>query len=253
MADKSAIEWTDASWNPVTGCTKISSGCAYCYAERFAERLRGTPAFPHGFDLVLHPERLELPKKWKQPRRIFVNSMSDLFHEEVPFEFVDAVFATMVEANQHTYQVLTKRPERMLDWARSREESFPSHIWVGVSVESQYWARRIDTLVDVPASVRFLSCEPLVRPLSLKEHVADGGLHWVIVGGESGPKARPMNPDWARLLRDECVEAAVPFFFKQWGGKTSKSGGRTLDGRTWEEYPSKAESISPVALPVGVQ
>lgn len=248
MADKSAIEWTDATWNPVTGCTKVSPGCAHCYAERVAERLRGTAAFPQGFDLVLHPERLSLPKMWTKPRKIFVNSMSDLFHEDVPFEFVDQVFGTMSEARHHIYQVLTKRPERMLTWAISRNVTFPLHIWVGVSVENQYWTKRTNTLLQTPAEVRFLSCEPLLAPITLADFIKDGLIHWVIVGGESGPKARPMNPNWARSLREECTTAHVPFFFKQWGGLTSKSGGRLLDGETWDGFPKflKATTASVV-------
>ena len=237
MSDRSSIEWTDASWNPVTGCTKVSPGCSNCYAERIAERLRGTRAFPFGFDVILHPDRLDKPKSWRRPRRIFVNSMSDLFHEQIPFDFVDQVYSSMCQANHHVYQVLTKRPERMLQWSNSRGVEFPQHIWVGVSVESQYWTKRIPLLQKVPAAIRFLSCEPLLKPLSLRNSFDTGDIHWVIVGGESGPRARPMKEEWVKNVRDECQIADVPFFFKQWGGKTSKSGGRVLDGIIWSEFP----------------
>ena len=241
MADRSAIEWTDSSWNPVSGCTKVSPGCAHCYAERIAERLRGTKAFPDGFDLVLHPQRVNLPKYWKRPRRIFVNSMSDLFHELVPFDYIDQIFSTMCEADHHVYQILTKRPERMLQWARSRNIEFPDHIWIGASVENQYWTKRIPVLLAVSARVRFLSCEPLLKPITLRDTVRSREIHWVIVGGESGPRARPMKAEWVRKLRDECKGAGIPFFFKQWGGKTSKSGGRILDGATWDEFPISSQ------------
>lgn len=237
MADKSAIEWTDASWNPATGCTKVSPGCAHCYAERIAERLRGTKAFPVGFDLALHKDRIDIPRRWRKPRRVFVNSMSDMFHEEIPFEFIDSVFSTMMETDHHIYQILTKRPERLRSWAKSRTFEFPSHIWIGVSVENQYWTKRIPPLLGVSAEVRFLSCEPLLKPLSLRQTIKSGGIHWVIVGGESGPQARKIDASWVRTIRDECLASGVPFFFKQWGGKTSKSGGRVLDGVVWSQFP----------------
>jgi protein gp37 len=238
MADKSAIEWTDATWNPVTGCTKISPGCDHCYAERFAERFRGTTNHPFetGFDLTLRPERIRQPLAWRAPRMIFVNSMSDLFHKKIPSEFVDRVFDTMEEASWHTFQVLTKRSSLMRDYLARRysQRRAPDHIWLGVSVEDGSKASRIRHLRDAPAAVRFLSVEPLVGRLG---PVDLSGIDWVIVGGESGPRARPMRLEWAREVRDQCQLAAVPFFFKQWGGLRAKSGGRALDGRHWSEFP----------------
>jgi protein gp37 len=242
MGDKSAIEWTDATWNPVTGCTKISAGCDNCYAARFAERWRGTSGHPFeaGFDLTLRPDRLEQPLRWKKPRRIFVNSMSDLFHKDVPASFVDQVFDVMWRANWHSFQVLTKRSGRMNDylWQRFSElpdfGKLPGHVWFGVSVEDAKVKRRIDVLRTIPASVRFLSVEPLIGPLGALDL---SGIHWVIVGGESGPGARPMHPDWVREIRDQCIAQNVPFFFKQWGGIRPKSNGRELDGREWNEMP----------------
>ena len=242
MSDKSAIEWTDATWNPVTGCTKVSPGCKHCYAETFAERWRGIPAHPYeqGFDLRLWPDRVDMPLRWKRPRTIFVNSMSDLFHEEVPFEFVREVFRKMETYDSHIYQVLTKRPDRMLqfsEWDTKRSE-WPDHIWAGTSVENQYWAdRRIPILQQIPTRVRFLSVEPLLKAVDLSSYLST--LQWVIVGGESGHRARPMKEEWALRIRDDCVQARVPFFFKQWGGRTSKSGGRELDGRIWEGMPDQ--------------
>ena len=238
MPDKSAIEWTDATWNPVTGCTKISPGCAHCYAEALTLRFkRGGPFLPGKTTIQLHADRLGLPGKWKKPRRIFVNSMSDLFHEEVPFEFVREVFLRMSEYDQHTYQVLTKRPDRMLDfveWADGLE--WPAHVWAGVSVENQFWADcRIPALTRVPAKIRFLSCEPLIKEIELSHHLRH--IDWVIAGGESGHKSRPMLAEWAIRIRDDCLDAGIPFFFKQWGGKFSKAGGRELEGRTWDEMP----------------
>lgn len=240
MSDKSTIEWTEATWNPVTGCDKVSPGCAHCYAETFAERFRGVPRHPYeqGFDLKLWPDRLELPLTWKRSRRIFVNSMSDLFHPDVPAEFVRQVFDVMAGASWHQFQVLTKRPERALELARSLP--WPENIWMGVSVENQRWTTRIDVLRQLPATVRFLSCEPLLGPLTLDLD----GIHWVIAGGESGPGARPMSPGWATSIRDQCVAAGVAFFFKQWGvhdadgvHRSKKESGRVLDGRTWDEMP----------------
>lgn len=310
MADKTEISWTDATWNPVTGCTKVSEG----YAETIAHRFAGTPAYPNGFAVTLRPERLDQPLRWQRPRRIFVNSMSDLFHSDVPDEFIARVFAVMALAPQHTFQVLTKRPGRMRSLLSSEQfrwwvwhemltlthqrkmpmvqEHFDAlrwplpNVWLGTSVESQKWADvRIPQLLQTPAAVRFLSCEPLLGPVDLVPFVPpaahwDGNadplwrLHWVIVGGESGPHARPMHPDWARSLRDQCVAAGVAFHFKQWGewapagrcfddraperdehfwwdqtsgtigtGATvvrrvgKKLAGRELDGRTWGEYP----------------
>lgn len=238
MADGSAIEWTDATWNPVTGCTKITAGCDNCYAARFSERWRGIPGHPfeNGFDLTLRSERIGQPLAWKRSRMIFVNSMSDLFHKEVPRTFIDEVFDTMEKADWHVFQVLTKRSSLMRDYLRRRYRaaSPPAHIWLGVSVENSRSAARIDHLRQAPATVRFLSVEPLigtVGPVDLT------GIHWVIAGGESGPGARPMMIDWAREIRDQCAEQSVAFFFKQWGGIRPKTGGRDLDGREWNELP----------------
>ncbi len=314
MSDKTKIEWTDATWNPVTGCTKVSAGCDHCYAESIATRFAGTKAYPNGFDVTLWPERLDQPLRWQRPRRVFVNSMSDLFHDQVPDEFIARVFAVMACSYRHTFQVLTKRPGRMRSLLNSPEfvrlfdrefcsipdwndrwpdlEFAPAghvwhlengplpNVWLGVSVEDQKWANiRIPQLLATPAAVRFLSCEPLLGPVDLASwfhtseciasqeppwctcHLLTGtSVDWVIVGGESGPHARPMHPDWARSLRDQCVAAGVPFLFKQWGewapavrstdrlkhyfgdgvmvsrcGK--RNAGRLLDGRTWDEYP----------------
>jgi protein gp37 len=299
MSDGSKIEWTEATWNPVTGCTKVSPGCDHCYAETFAERWRGVPGhhFERGFDVTLRPERLTQPLHWKRPRRVFVNSMSDLFHEAVPDEYIVAVFGTMAQTPQHTYQVLTKRHGRMrslLGGGMFRQRfafGWPlPNVWLGVSVEDQKWADiRIPALLRTPAAVRFLSCEPLLGPVDLKRSVwtmgserghgltasfvhAGGccdrfhGIDWVIAGGESGPGARPMVPAWARSLRDQCTDAGVPFFFKQWGAHrwvahsvyddatqcwvergiepqrvSKKLAGRLLDGREWNEFPAAAE------------
>lgn len=238
MADTTEIEWTDSTWNPVTGCTKITPGCDFCYAERFSERFRGVPGHPFekGFDLSLRPERVTQPLNWKKPRRIFVNSMSDLFHKEVPKRFIDAVFDTMEQADWHTYQVLTKRSSLMTRYLRNRygDELAPAHIWLGVSVEDAKNAVRIKHLQAAPASIKFVSFEPLldsVGAVDLK------GIHWAIVGGESGPRARPMEEAWAVEIRELCRKAKVAFFFKQWGGVRPKSGGRELQGREWNEYP----------------
>jgi protein gp37 len=239
MADKSAIEWTDATWNPVTGCTKISPGCDRCYAERFAERFRGVPGHPYenGFDLQLRPERLEQPLSWKQPRMIFVNSMSDLFHKDIPESFRDDVFDTMEAANRHTYQVLTKRSSLMREYVNRRYGAnfAPSHIWLGVSVEDTRRKSRIRHLQQTRATTRFLSLEPLLGPLGGLDL---GEISWVIVGGESGPGYRPMHVEWARDIRDQCRTAKVAFFFKQWGGLRPKSGGRLLDSQEWNQYPA---------------
>lgn len=315
MGDRSAIEWTDATWNPVTGCTKVSPGCDNCYAESIAHRFNGTKAYPNGFDVTLRPERLDQPLRWKRPRKVFVNSMSDLFHSAVPEEYIARVFAVMALASQHTFQVLTKRPGRMrsllndpgfrahVDEAEDRgaveatgsgampryrfeqlqrqwwRTSWPlPNVWLGTSVESQKWADvRIPQLLDTTAAVRFLSCEPLLGPVNLNPYLPEveksaespeiiAGLDWVIVGGESGPNARPMHPDWARSLREQCTTAGVAFVFKQWGewapwtveaqtaGRATtrvgpdrndpwmarvgkRAAGRELDGRTWDEYP----------------
>lgn len=234
------IEWTDATWNPVTGCTKITSGCDFCYAERFSERFRGVPGHPFesGFDLMLRPERLKQPLQWKQPRRIFVNSMSDLFHKEVPTSFIDSVFDTMEAGHWHTYQVLTKRSSLMMRYLRNRYGSgrAPSHIWLGVSVEDKKNTVRINHLRNAPASVKFISFEPLIGSVG---RIDLQGIDWAIVGGESGPRSRPMLEEWAIEIRDQCKAAKVAFFFKQWGGVRPKSGGRLLRGREWNQYPRK--------------
>jgi protein gp37 len=239
MADSTGIEWTDATWNPVTGCTKISSGCDHCYAERFSERFRGTRGHPFekGFDLTLRPERLDQPLRWRLPRMIFVNSMSDLFHKEIPNEFISRVFDTMEAASWHTFQVLTKRSSLMRDFLRKRYlgRRTPFHIWFGVSVEDGTKTSRIRHLRDTPAGIRFLSIEPLIGPVETLDLT---GIDWVIVGGESGPGARPMKKEWAVHIRNLCVEARVPFFFKQWGGRTPKTGGRLLEGEEWSEFPA---------------
>ena len=235
MALKSAIEWTESTWNPVTGCTKISPGCKHCYAERMAERLQamGQKNYRNGFELTLQPHMLELPLRWKKPQTIFVNSMSDLFHEDVPLDYIQRVFDVMRRADWHKFQVLTKRADRLaaldlkLEWA--------PNIWMGVSVESDKYRSRIDDLRSTGAKLKFLSLEPLLGPL----HDLDlRSIDWVIVGGESGPKARPMDADWAKDLRDQCKQAKVPFFFKQWGGKNKKQAGRLLGGRTWDQMPT---------------
>lgn len=231
---KTGIEWTDRTWNPTTGCQKISPGCTHCYAEALTKRFHTN--FPNGFDLTLHPERLNDPKRWRKPRRIFVNSMSDLFHEEIPLSFLQEVFAVMRETPWHIYQILTKRHERLLEL--SPELDWPKNVWMGVSVENQNYVRRMDYLRQVPAKVRFLSCEPLLGPLSLD--LTD--IHWVIVGGESGPKYRPMKLEWAQNIRDRCQAEGVAFFFKQVGGRTPKAGGRLLDGEIWDEMPQAWET-----------
>ncbi len=243
MSDGSSIEWTDATWNPVTGCTKISAGCDNCYAERFAERFRGVDGHPYevGFDLALRPERLQQPLAWRKPKMIFVNSMSDLFHKGVPHTFVDQVFETMEAADWHVFQVLTKRSSRMRDYvnARYRRRPPPAHIWLGVSVEDGTKLSRVRHLRETRACVRFLSVEPLIGPVG---KVDLSGIHWVIVGGESGPRARPLDPAWAREVRDQCTAQNVAFFFKQWGGLRPKSGGRRLDGVEWDQYPRPYEN-----------
>lgn len=248
MADKSSIEWTDATWNPVTGCTKVSAGCDNCYAERFSERFRGVSGHPFqtGFDLTLRTERLRQPLTWRQPRMVFVNSMSDLFHKGIAEDFVVRVFQTMEAAHWHTFQVLTKRSSLMRDFLTRRygPGRGPTHIWCGVSIEDGTKHSRVRHLQDAPAGVRFLSIEPLIGrigPLNLS------GIDWVIVGGESGPRARPMDPAWVREIRDQCVGADVAFFFKQWGGFRPKSGGRVLDERVWDEFPRISPSVVQVA------
>ncbi len=234
MAQGSSIEWTEATWNPVTGCTKISAGCKYCYAERMANRLHlmGKSQYANGFDVTIHEEMLTRPAEWKQPRTIFVNSMSDLFHEKIPFDFIKRVFQVMNESDHHTFQILTKRPHVALAYASQLE--WTPNIWMGTSVEDQRVVGRIHELRAIKAAVRFLSVEPLIGPIP---RLPLQGIHWVIVGGESGPKARPMDVAWVRQIRDRCVEREVPFFFKQWGGVNKKKTGRILDGQTWDEMP----------------
>ena len=241
MADSTQIEWTDSTWNPVTGCTKVTAGCDFCYAERFSERFRGVKGHPfeNGFDLTLRPERLQQPLKWRQPRRIFVNSMSDLFHKEVPAAFIDSVFDTMEQAPWHTYQVLTKRSSLMTRYLsrRYKDALAPRHIWVGVSIEDAKNTARLAHLKAARAATKFVSFEPLigpVGPVSLK------GIDWAIVGGESGPRARPMDEAWVLEVRDQCKADKVAFFFKQWGGVRPKSGGRLLRGREWSQYPDRS-------------
>jgi protein gp37 len=260
MSDRSAIEWCDASWNPVTGCDRKSPGCANCYALELAPRLRamGVPKYANArdggrapgpaFGVTLHPDELDRPQRWRRPRRIFVNSMSDLFHEQIPFEFVDLVFATMAVCPWHTFQVLTKRPERMLAYCEQRYEQLAGeldglgavaavpwpNVWLGVSVENRRWAWRVDVLRDVPAVVRFVSAEPLLGSLAGLDLTA---VDWLIVGGESGPRRRPVRAAWVRELRDMALAVGVAFFFKQWGGQTPAAGGRLLDGREWAQFP----------------
>jgi protein gp37 len=242
MADNSKIEWTDSTWNPIRGCTKISPGCTHCYAETFAERFRGVKGHPYeqGFDLRFVPEKLEEPLRWSKPRMIFVNSMSDLFHEDVPTEYILQVAGVMQKANWHTYQVLTKRADRLqtvLNTALREQASLP-HIWWGVSVENRkHGLPRIEYLRNTPATIRFLSVEPLLEDLGT---VDLHGIHWVIVGGESGHGARPMERSWVESIRDQCAAANVPFFFKQWGGVQKKKAGRLLDGRTYDGRPLAA-------------
>lgn len=230
----SSIEWTDATWNPITGCTKISPGCKHCYAERFSKRLKamGTKKYENAFKLTLHPESLETPLTWKTSRKIFVNSMSDLFHEDVPEDFIHKVFDVMKRADWHQFQILTKRAER-LSQLSSRIE-WPANVWMGVSVENDAYTFRINHLRQTNAAIKFLSLEPLLGPLS---NLQLDGIDWVIVGGESGPGARPMSQDWVVDIRNQCLEANVPFFFKQWGGVRKKQNGRQLEGRTWEQTP----------------
>ncbi len=241
MSQISSIEWTDATWNPITGCTKVSQGCKHCYAQRFSERFRGVPGHPfeQGFDLKLWPERLELPLTWKDPRRIFVNSMSDLYHPGVPKAFIDRVFQTMNRAPWHSFQVLTKRADRLEEIGG--ELPWSPNIWQGVSVEDERVVARIESLQKVPSIVRFLSLEPLIGPL---DNLDLAGIHWVIVGGESGPGARPMKKEWVLQIRNQCRKQAVPFFFKQWGGVRKHETGRLLEGRTWDQFPGAGASRS---------
>lgn len=267
MSQTSGIEWTDATWNPTTGCDRISPGCDHCYAQTLAKRLKamGNPRYQTdgspktsgpGFGLALHHDQLDLPLRWKKPRLVFVNSMSDLFHSDVPDDFIGRVFSTMADASRHTFQVLTKRPRRMRDllstWVDAGWKP-PPNVWLGTSVEDQKRADlRLELLLDTPALVRFLSCEPLLGPVDLGNGASrlQSALHWVIVGGESGARARAMEIAWVRSLRDQCTDASISFFFKQWGGRTPKAGGRELDGQTWDEMPSgegrKTSDLHPV-------
>jgi protein gp37 len=234
MAHASAIEWTESTWNPVTGCTKVSPGCRHCYAERMAKRLHamGQPNYQHRFRVSMHERMLDLPLGWRKPQAVFVNSMSDLFHEDVPDAFIRLVFDVMRRASWHTFQVLTKRAERLDSLAGALE--WPPNVWMGVSVEARDYLDRLDRLRRTPARVRFVSFEPLLDALGT---IDLDGIHWVIVGGESGPRARPMHPSWVTEIRDQSLAARVPFFFKQWGGTNKKKAGRILDGRTWDELP----------------
>ena len=235
MATESKIEWTQMTWNPVTGCTKISAGCKHCYAERMAKRLQamGVERYRNAFKVALHEDLVDLPLHWKQPRLVFVNSMSDLFHEKVPADFIRRVFATMEHCPQHNFQILTKRSGRLRELAHNLP--WPANVWMGVSVEDGRVTGRMGDLRQVPAAIRFLSCEPLIGPL---ENLDLDGIHWVIVGGESGPKARPMNPAWVESIYAQCREAGVPFFFKQWGGVRKDLTGGELHGRTYDEMPA---------------
>lgn len=238
MAANSKIEWTQCTWNPVTGCTKISPGCLNCYAERMARRLRamGQPNYRNGFRVTLHPHMLELPLRWRQSRTVFVNSMSDLFHENVPLEFIQRVFDIMRQAPQHRFQVLTKRSDRLAELAT--ELPWAENIWMGVTVESSDYLGRIDDLRDTDAAIKFISFEPLLGPIP---EFNIEGIDWVIVGGESGPGARPMDREWVVDMRDQCLATNVPFFFKQWGGVNKKKNGRSLDNQTWDEIPEEAQ------------
>ena len=241
MAESSSIEWTESTWNPLTGCTKVSPGCKHCYAERMSRRLKamGQPKYANGFTLTIHEDVLDQPLQWKKPRMIFVNSMSDLFHNDVPLEFIRRTFEVMRCASWHTFQVLTKRSGRLLEL--SPKIDWPANVWMGVSVENSDYVFRIDDLSQTNAFVKFLSLEPLLGPmpdLDLRD------IDWIIVGGESGPGARPMKGEWVVDIKDQCRAYNVPFFFKQWGGLHRKSNGRTLQGRTWDEMPLEATTLA---------
>jgi protein gp37 len=235
---RSKIEWTSFTWNPVTGCTRVSAGCANCYAHRMAMRLRaaGNPRYKNGFDLTVHEDLVSAPLAWRQPRLVFVNSMSDLFHEDIPFDFIKKVFSTMKSAHWHTFQILTKRSARLAEIAPALE--WPSNVWMGVTVELEDYTERIKDLLRVPSSVRFVSFEPLLGPI---DHVELTGIDWAIVGGESGPRARPMKKEWVTKLHESCQATGVAFFFKQWGGPNKKKAGRILDDRTWDNMPAVAQ------------
>ena len=248
MALGSRIEWTETTWNPVTGCSKVSEGCKHCYAERMSARLRamGIEKYRRGFQVAQHESVLETPLRWRKPRLVFVNSMSDLFHDLVDSGFVEAVFDVMNRCPQHSFQVLTKRPERTLEL--DSDLNWTPNIWLGVSIESGRWLRRLEALRLTSAKTRFLSLEPLLGPLPGLDL---SGVDWVITGGESGPGARPMDPAWVREIRDNCVRRDVPFFFKQWGGTNKKRTGRVLDGRTWDEMPSRETGLDPTDQEAG--
>lgn len=239
---KSSIEWTESTWNPITGCTKISLGCANCYAERMARRLKGMghEKYANGFGVTLHRDALEAPLSWKKPQLIFVNSMSDLFHKSVPVSFIQRVFEVMRQASWHRFQVLTKRSRRLLHL--NRHINWPDNVWMGVSVESEAYCFRIDHLRHIDAGIRFLSLEPLLGPIPQLDLA---GIHWVIVGGESGPGARPMKEEWVTEIRDQCKKRQIPFFFKQWGGVNKKQEGRLLEGRTWDQIPEEPATVPP--------
>jgi protein gp37 len=241
MATSSHIEWTEATWNPVTGCDKVSPGCAHCYAERMALRLKamGQKNYANGFELTLQESMLDLPLRWRRPKRIFVNSMSDMFHEAVPRSFIRQAFEIMRRADWHQFQILTKRSERLLEL--DTDLNWPAHVWMGVSVENARWLHRIDDLRQTHAAVKFLSLEPLLGPLGALDL---RGIDWVIVGGESGPGARPMETAWVLDIRDQCQEAGIAFFFKQWGGVFKSRTGRDLNGRTWNEMPGQPPHLS---------
>jgi protein gp37 len=240
MAQGSGIEWTESTWNPVTGCTKISPGCKHCYAERMAERLQamGQENYRNGFEVTLQPHMLELPLRWKKPQTIFVNSMSDLFHKDVPVEYIQRVFEVMRRASWHRFQVLTKRSERVVEL--DSQLQWAPNVWMGVSIENSEYRSRIDDLRTTSAVLKFLSLEPLLGPL---RELDLGGIDWVIVGGESGPGARPMDPAWATDIRDQCRRRGVPFFFKQWGGTNKKLAGRLLEGETWNQMPLECVEV----------
>ena len=239
MARNSKIEWTESTWNPVTGCTKISSGCKNCYAERMALRLKaaGSRNYANGFRVTPHPHVLNTPLRWRQSRTIFVNSMSDLFHSNVPLDFISKIFDVMCQASHHRFQALTKRSQRLLQL--SRKLSWPENVWMGVTVENADYTFRIDHLKQTPAAIKFISFEPLLGPIP---NINLEGIDWVIVGGESGPGARPMNPEWAIDIRNQCLDAEVPFFFKQWGGTNKKKNGRVIERRTWNQMPVRVKS-----------
>jgi len=235
------IEWTESTWNPVTGCSKVSPGCKNCYAERMSKRLKamGQKNYRNGFKLTLHEHVLEMPLKWKKPQTIFVNSMSDLFHEDVPFEFIQKIFQVMREASHHTFQVLTKRSERLAELHNKID--WPDNVWMGVSVETEDYLYRMDHLRETNAFVKFVSMEPLLSEI---QNINFQNIDWIIVGGESGPHSRPMDPDWVRDIRNQCLDADVPFFFKQWGGVNKKKNGRTLDHRIWDQTPDVCLKIA---------